>query len=198
MGGLAMPRGWERQLRDAAGPPDRHFSTSARLPSPERRFVRRNATESSRFGLPLDPVAFQVGLVVPVVGSDQTRSRRNRANEGSRNAAPISVLSQAARPGSSLQRTRVVLVGPTGRTSVGTIVEPTPTHSANGGRPSDLASPVASYPRAPPRPLRRSCRGEVATHIPELAKADPGWFGILHGGEWRGSPDLSPRQPRTR
>jgi hypothetical protein len=76
MGGLAMPRGWERQLRDAAGPPDRHFSTSARVPSPENRFVTRNATESSRFGLPLDPVAFQVGPVVPLVGSDQTRLLR--------------------------------------------------------------------------------------------------------------------------
>jgi hypothetical protein len=68
-----MPRGWERQLRDAADPPDRHFSTRGRVPSPENSPNQWNATESSRFGLPLDPVAFQVGLVVPVAVSDQTR-----------------------------------------------------------------------------------------------------------------------------
>jgi glutaminase len=81
---------------------------------------------------------------------------------------------------------------------VGTIAEPTPTHSANGGRPSDLASPMASYLARLHARYPGLAEGEVATHIPELAKGDPGWFGILHGGEWRGSPDLSPPQPRTR
>jgi hypothetical protein len=47
-----------------------------------------NATESSRFGLPLDPVAFQVETLMPVAAPDQTgpfrgatELRRDQPNE---------------------------------------------------------------------------------------------------------------------
>jgi glutaminase len=59
-----------------------------------------------------------------------------------------------------------------------TISGQAPTQSLNGGRPSDLASPVASYLDRLHARYAGLADGGVATYIPELAKADPQWFGI--------------------
>jgi len=48
----------------------------------------------------------------------------------------------------------------------------------NGGRPNALVSPVASYLERLHGRYAGLSDGEVATYIPELAKADPRWFGI--------------------
>ena len=40
------------------------------------------------------------------------------------------------------------------------------------------ASPVQDYLQFLHRTYQRETSGKVATYIPELAKADPNWFGI--------------------